>query len=123
MKYITDKELLEETIKYYITDQNLLSKKGTACSYFNEKIEVMCAVGRCLEDAQELQKHLDGLKGDENYSDVCHLDQFKLKEQYKNIEDTTFENLQILHDEDIIIVDGVNTITLEKLNYYTNLIS
>lgn len=94
MKQLTKLEIIEETVKYYSEDVNrrAMNKEG-GCMYKNNEGE-MCAVGRCLIDAEEFARFegwVDALDIEFNLESI-------LKDQYTGHTIDFWKDLQDLHD-------------------------
>ena len=110
---MTEEEIIQETLQYYIVDQNSKgqNKETNKCEYYNEDTKAMCAIGRCLSEPEYFKKFTSGIKTIERslYSENIELDSI-FKNQYLGKSIDFWVNLQYMHDNLIIQIDGVNEI-------------
>lgn len=97
MKTLTKKEIILETVEYYKKNPRAVGKEN--CEYFIDGN--MCAVGRCLIDAENFEKY-----NIENKCTGLTINDFRLsrrledelRPEYRGHSITFWTDLQILHD-------------------------
>lgn len=89
-------EIIDETVKYYSEDPSRRAYvDGLGCQYLTENGR-MCAVGRCLENVEEVAKYYNlGYLVDD-----IHEAYLKFKPQYQGLNKSFWHDLQSLHDPD-----------------------
>lgn len=107
----TKLEIIEETVKYYSEDTSRRAVTRGKCKYFADGR--MCAVGRCLVDAQEFQNALKGVRikktGIKVLGTSARFSENDLKEEYRGHEDDFWDELQRLHDNPgMWIINGLS---------------
>lgn len=96
VEYFTPIEIIDETVKYYSEDLNRRAYvPGNGCQYLTEDGR-MCAVGRCLENVEEVAKYFN--LG--HTVDDIHESYLDFKPQYQGLNKTFWNDLQSLHDPD-----------------------
>lgn len=99
MKELTRQQIIEETIQYYLVDQNPRGYNSYECVYLGDKGE-KCAVGRCLVDPTLLHGYIgnifdmvrDNFEGEQRKFDLF------LKPQYRGQSIRFWQELQVFHD-------------------------
>lgn len=91
---LSKQQIIEETVEYYKNNPFGYDSDAGQCVYYGSDGQ-MCAVGRCLIDAEQFGEELlnaDMLNPDGSLDEL-------LKEQYKGHDIDFWQRLQFFHDD------------------------
>lgn len=101
-------EIINETVAFYTEDPDRRAvDDGGTCTYFDDNTGKMCAVGRCLVDAEEVADNWgDAEDLLEGYGSYNTSGQSMFKPEYQGLPLKFWRDLQRWHDDDDVWSDA-----------------